>query len=198
MNAIALLLLLLAAAPFWEKPAAEWSDMEIQALMTDSPWAQPASGPASMGPVRVYLATAGPMEKAIEESTRRAKLKAKPGTKQAEDPAEDEYQAWLKENRGKQIVVAVALGNPKAFSDEREIKRMEDGCVMHVGKKKYGLTGHFPPSSSDPVLRLVFPREVQPSDKTVSFDLYLPGVTGPFRVVEFKVKDLMVAGSVEM
>ena len=193
------LLLLMAAAPFWEaRPPEQWSEMELQALLIDSPWAQLVGGPGSMGPVEVYLATAAPMEKAVEERARRAKLKSKPGPPPAEDPSEDEYRSWLMENRDKQIVVAVALGNPKAFSDEREVKRMEDGCVMHVGKKKYGLTGHFPPSSSDPVLRLVFPREVQPTDKTVSFDLYLPGVTGPARLVEFKVKDLIVAGRVEM
>jgi hypothetical protein len=60
------------------------------------------------------------------------------------------------------------------------------------------LTGSFPPSESDPFLRLAFPRQVELSDKTLTFDLYLPGVPAPFRSAEFSLKDMVVAGKLEL
>ena len=71
-------------------------------------------------------------------------------------------------------------------------------CVMIAGRKIWQLVGHFPPSQSDPVLRLVFPREVNPADKSVLFRLYLPGVAFPEREVEFRTRDLMYHGKLEM
>jgi hypothetical protein len=44
------------------------------------------------------------------------------------------------------------------------------------------------------VLRLIFPRKVEASDKTVLFGLYVPGIAFPEREVEFKVKDLFYQG----
>jgi hypothetical protein len=75
---------------------------------------------------------------------------------------------------------------------------MEEESVMLVGQKKYKMVGHFPPTQADPVLRLVFPREVEASDKTVIFRLYLPGVELPDREVEFRTKDLMYHGKLAM
>jgi hypothetical protein len=60
------------------------------------------------------------------------------------------------------------------------------------------MVGHFPPTPSDPVLRLVFPREVQASDKRIVFRLYLPGLDFPDREVEFAVKDLIYHGKLAM
>jgi hypothetical protein len=60
------------------------------------------------------------------------------------------------------------------------------------------MTGHFPPTAGDRFLRLAFPREVQATDKTVVFDLYLPGVPNPYREAEFQVKDMLVNGKLEM
>ena len=48
------------------------------------------------------------------------------------------------------------------------------------------------------MLRLVFPRVVKISDKSVLFRLYLGGLTFPEREVEFRVKDLMYQGKLEM
>jgi hypothetical protein len=145
-------------------------------------------------PVQVYLATAGPMEKAERERARREALK-KPAP---DDPLFEDYRGWVEENRAKQIVLAVAVTKNDVLADEAEIRRMEDECVMHVGKKKYKMTGHFPPSLGDRYLRLAFPREVQATDKSVIFDLYLPGVPIPYREVEFKVKDMVSDGKLEM
>ena len=67
---IALLLsLFLFVDPFWvNKPATEWSEPELLALLTNSPWAQPVDGPGPNAPaVEVYLATAGPMQLAETE-----------------------------------------------------------------------------------------------------------------------------------
>jgi hypothetical protein len=47
-------------------------------------------------------------------------------------------------------------------------------------------------------LRLVFPRAVSAGDKAFSFELYLPSVPGPYRAVEFRLKDLMYKGVLEL
>jgi hypothetical protein len=188
------------ADPFWvSKPPAEWSDPELTALMTDSPWAEAVSGPGANSPsVQVYLATAGPMRLAEKERDRRIQARRKPGPVPPESPEVTEYRLWLEDNQATQIVVAVAIQNSRGFLDEREIQRMEDECVMRAGKKKIKLTGSFPPSENDRYLRLAFPRQVELSDKTLSFDLYLPGVPAPFRSAEFILKDMVVAGKLEL
>jgi len=191
------LLLLSLAAPFWEtKASADWTDAEVVSLLTDSPWAQMvfAPGKNSAPPIQVYLATAAPIEQAERERNLRAARRRPPAAKPVEDQFAEEYRAWLEDNRVTQIVVAVRIANNKGFFDEKEMHSMEEESVMHVGRKKFKMTGHFPPSASDPYLRMAFPREVTASDKTVSFDLSLPGVEMPFRQIEFKVKDLMVGG----
>jgi hypothetical protein len=69
---------------------------------------------------------------------------------------------------------------------------------MRVGRKKYKMTGHFPPTQNDVYLRMAFPRQVLESDKSVVFELYVPGLTPPFRTVEFRVKDMIVKGKLEL
>jgi len=189
--------LFLFAAPFWDSKAPEkWSDDELRALLTDSPWAQMATVPGSSVavPVQVYLATAAPMDRAERERERR---EAK-GHVPVDDPLVADYRSWLEEHRATQVVLAVGVTKTDVLADEHEIRRMENECAMRVGKKKFKMTGHFPPSPRDPYLRLAFPREVQATDKSVVFDLYLPGVPIPYREVEFKVKDLLVNGKLEM
>jgi hypothetical protein len=110
----------------------------------------------------------------------------------------EEYAEWLRENREQQIVLAISAGKSAQMSDEKEIRKMEEQSVMLVGRKKYKMTGHFPPSSGDPYLRIAFPREVTASDKTVTFELYVPGVGIPFRSFEFNVKDMIVKGKLEI
>lgn len=189
--------LFLFAAPFWESKAPEqWSDDQLRALLTDSPWAQMAMAPGSSVavPVQVYLATAATMDQAERESERRASKLHPP----ADDPLVADYRGWLEENRAKQIVLAIGVTKNDVLSDEGEIRRMENECVMRVGKKKFKMTGHFPPSPGDRFLRLAFPREVRAADKSVVFELYLPGVPIPYREAEFKVKDMLVDGKLEM
>jgi hypothetical protein len=189
----------LMAAPFWEsQPPAQWTDAEIQEFLSDSPWAQMAPGPGAAVPVNVRLATAAPIQEADKEQARRIALRRKPGPPSAEDPGATEYRLWLEDNRATQIVVAIRMATNQGLLDDREVRRMEDESVLRVGKKKLKMTGHFPPSASDPYLRLAFPREVQLSDKTLAFDLYLPGVSAPFRTVEFKLKDMQVRGKLEL
>ena len=69
---------------------------------------------------------------------------------------------------------------------------------MTVGGKTYKIEGTFPPTPSDPVLRLVFPRSVKPTDKWLAFRLYLPGQPFPEREAEFHVKDLIYRGKLAM
>jgi len=43
----------------------------------------------------------------------------------------------------------------------------------------------------------VLPRSVAARDKTVTFELYLPGY-GPYHDAEFRVRDMMYKGKLEM
>ena len=198
-----MLLLFLFAVPFWtSQPPAEWSDAQLTALLTNSPWAESVDGPAPTSPpVEVYLATAGPMQLAEKEAGRRVSLRRKPGSAA---PQNTEYNLWMQDNAATQIVLAIRIDNNRGFLDEREVKRMEEETRMRAGKKKIKMTGSFPPTESDPYLRLAFPRQagdaptVELSDKTLYFDLYLPGVPAPFRTAEFKLKDMVSGGKLEL
>jgi hypothetical protein len=59
------------------------------------------------------------------------------------------------------------------------------------------MTGHFPPTASDPVLRLVFPRVLPPSGR-IQFELYLPLASEPYRGVEFRLNELSYRGAPEL
>ena len=176
------------AQPFWEaKPPERWTAQEIEEIRHDSPWAQ------SVGPdpqIVIYLATAAPIEDAEAEARVRARNPL--------DEPDPDYLDYLRENRDTSLVVAVPYSKKGAFSKPEERHRMEEESVMVVGHKTYKMVGHFPPTDADPVLRLVFPREVEVSDKTVVFRLYLPGVELPDREVDFRTKELMYHGKLAM
>ncbi len=181
------LALLLMATPFWEtKAPRQWSDEELETLMTDSPWAQSEI-------VHVFLATAQPMREGEAERRRRYRDPAR-----APDPLEEEYLEFLRENGASHIVLAVRLPRARALDDAAESKRMEEESYLRVGKTRHKMTGHFPPTSSDPYLRLAFPRVVRPTDKNFRFELYLPSVPGAWHEVEFPVKSLSYRGKLEM
>ena len=176
------------AQPFWEaKPPERWTAREIDEMRHDSPWAQ------SVGPdpnVIIYLATAAPIEQAEAEARVRAKNPL--------DEPDPDYLDYLRENRDRCLVVAIPYSAKSALSKPAELHRMENESVMLVGQKKHKMVGHFPPTATDPVLRLVFPREVEASDKAVVFRLYLPGVEFPDREVQFRINELMYHGKLAM
>lgn len=177
-------LLALLAAPFWEtKAPAEWSDSQIDLLMHDSPWAQMAD-PAPA--VQVYLATAHPLREAEAELARRRGK-----------PLNEEYLDYVRQEGGRNLVLAIAFKNFTALEDGEEAHRMEEESIMRIGRQRYKMEGHFPPVPSDPFLRLVFPRAVTEHDKTVTFELYLPGY-GPYHEAEFRVRDMLYKGKLEM
>jgi hypothetical protein len=196
-----LAMLLMLAASFWEtKAPADWTDNELLVLFTNSPWAQMVEASvkdAHGSPVQVYIATAATMQAAEKERARRYIRKGN-GPPAGESPMDTEYRLWLEDNLAKQIVVAVRIPRTKDFDDGAQTKRMEDDTVMRVGHKKFKMTGNFPPTQREPYLRIAFPREVQATDKAVTFELYVPGATPPYRTVEFKVKDMMVNGKLEL
>ncbi len=181
-------LLFFLAQPFWEaRPPDKWTDREIETLLEASPWAE------TVGPdpgVRISLPMAAPMEQA--ESERRARAKK---SLPLLDP---DYLDYIRDNREKVIILAISYETQSAAGSPQENKRMEVESEMKVGRKSYQILGHFPPTTADPVLRLVFPRAVQPTDKQVEFKLYVPGVSFPERGVTFFVKELMVRGKLEM
>jgi hypothetical protein len=191
---------LFAAGDFWvDKAPEKWSDNEVLKLITDSPWAQMVPSPTSGGTgMQLYFATAAPLDQAEHERERRYRLRHPKVGEEAGDVLVEEYRSWLSENRGTQIVVAIGVGQAGAFSGDKETKRMEEESVMKIGRKKYKMTGHFPPSAGDPYLRLAFPRVATTADKTVAFDLYIPGVSMGARAVEFTIKDMIVKGKLEM
>src|SRR5215475_9592959 len=93
---------LLFQAPFWEaKAPADWTEAELIQTFTDSPWAQPLSGPANAPQVSAFFSTAAPIEQAELERDRRFKKKR---PQPQPDLMAEEYRAWLAENRATQIV----------------------------------------------------------------------------------------------
>jgi hypothetical protein len=181
-------LLFLLAQPFWEaRPPEQWSEAEIGVMRSSSPWVQTV-GPAPN--LRVWLATAEPVEEAEAEARLR--------TRHTEKEPDPDYAAYVTENRADAFVLAIEYPTLKDLGHAEEDRRMEQECQMIVGRKTYAIIGHFPPTPSDPVLRLVFPRMVKPSDKTVAFRLYLAGLDFPERELEFRVKDLLYHGKLAM
>jgi hypothetical protein len=190
MRALVTLLFFLAQ-PFWEvKPPEEWTFAEIGILRSNSPWAQRV-GPAQ--PVLMYLATAAPIEEAESELRVRSKSPAR--------ELDPDYAAYIVRSRDQNLVLAIPY-SPASLAKlgrAEEQRKLEEESVMLIGRgRRYKMVGHFPPTPSDPILRLVFPREVRPTDKTVVFRVYLPGVDFPDREIEFPVKDLMYRGKLEM
>jgi hypothetical protein len=190
-----LLLLLLFATPFWEAhPPAQWTEAQVRTILTDSPWVQEV-GPNPMA--QAVLATARPVEEAEAELARRGMKNPLTGADPSQRPDVD-YLDYVKQHREDSIVLAIPYPNLGALGEAEEQKRLEHESVMRVGRKQYRLVGHFPPTPSDPVLRLIFPRVAVASDRTVSFDLYLPGISQPARMLEFRIRDLMYHGKLEM
>jgi hypothetical protein len=190
---VIVLLWALFAAPYWEsKTPREWSDRELSDMLNNSPWARAATaeGILPVEGVQTYLASALPMREAEAERVRRGRMTKPPETA--------EFDQFLKDRAGESIVLTVSFPDPNRLADGAESKRMEEECVMKVGRKKYKMTGHFPPTPSDPYLRLVFPRGIKPADKTIEFELYLPGVTPPYRTAQYVIKELMYRGKLEL
>lgn len=184
------------AAPFWEaKAPRDWTDAEIARLLSDSPWARAAiaQGIVSSLGIQTYLASALPVQEAEAEVKRRRQIRNRPG------PVEtDEYLEFLKEQHGDSIVLTVRFPDPTALANGDEVRRMEEECYLQIGRKKYKMTGHFPPTAEDPYLRLVFPRVIGPKDKRIEFNLYLPGAPEPYRLAEYVIAELMYKGKLEI
>ena len=192
-----LALLLLAGAPFWEaKPPAEWTDQELAWLLESSPWVKtlaPRVSIENLSGLKAHLATARPMRDAEQEYQRRL-AKRRP----ADAPEDMEFEEFLAQNEGRYIVLAIRLPNPKAFGNAKEIARMEEQSFLQVERERYKMAGHLPPSGSDPLLRLVFPRPSVSAAGSLAFDVYVPSAPSPYRAMEFWVKDLAYKGKPEM
>jgi hypothetical protein len=187
MHALPFLLALYAA--FWEvKAPQEWTQQELQKLFEDSPWAQvvTSGGGLPVPSIQMYVATAPPMRLAEAEFARRHKIIA--------DVLKLEYETFLRENPGKYIVLAVYMPDQSPMAAAGEARTMEEESRMRAGRKSLKITGHFPPSSTDPYLRLVFPRVDLSKEKNLVFEIYVPGVPNPYRTAEFRVRDMRFQG----
>ena len=199
---------LLLAQAFWQtQPPTAWNDIELAQFLADSPWAQMAAAAGKVGSapvIQVYLATAEPIAKAVAERTRRVALRRHIDPKSAaSQPLEEEFAAWFADNRAEHVIVAARVGNNNAFLSESETQRMQQECTMDLGHVQVKLSGYFPPTTSDPYLYLAFPREgaaalTPTSGKTITFNLYFPGVSAPFRTLQFKIKDMLVDGKLAL
>jgi hypothetical protein len=175
------------APPFWQvRPPERWTDLEIEQMLGDSPWAQRV-GPTE---VVVYLATAAPIEEAEAEERRR-------GYAAAPQPDFD-YSDYVRQRREEILSVAIPYSPRRSFGTADQQARMEAESEMKIGRKSYKILGNFPPTQNDPVLRLIFPRKIEATDKTVLFRLYLPGIAFPEREVEFRIKDLFYQGKLQI
>ncbi len=193
MHALGIFLLL--AGSYWQtKQPSQWTDEELRQFLTDSPWAQMAEASRGMpgaSAVAAFLATAKPVRLAEKELRRRFRNRPEEG------PLELEYREFLEQNDGKVIILALRLPNPDALGDAAESRRMEEETVLHIGRRKYKISGSFPPAGDDPYLRLVFPRDLHPDDKRLVFEIYVPSASAPYRNVEFALKDLLWEGNAE-
>lgn len=190
MHLILSLLLFFQAAetPFWEtKKPAEWSDEQIETLMSQSPW----GAPTTIGNTIAFLASARPLREAENELFRRRELN---GEVKAE---EEDYHAYITQNPGKHIVVAVRMASNNHLFNAKELKSMEKECFLRSGKQKIKAVGHFPPTPTDPYLRILFPRIALTGMKVLSVGLYLPGIHKPFQDVEFWLSDMTYHGQLE-
>ncbi|MEO8597550.1 MAG: hypothetical protein ABI759_29800 [Candidatus Solibacter sp.] len=191
MHALIPLLFFFLVQPFWEtRPPEAWTDAQIQTLLHESPWAQQTQ---QFPQATVYLATAAPIEHA--EAELRLRLKKNPHPMPEPDP---DYLEYLSAHRDENLVLAIAYPTLAGLGNATESKRMEEESIMLIGRKSYPMVGHFPPTPSDPVLRMIFPRAVKNTDKTVLFRLYLGGLNFPEREVEFRIKDLLYQGKLEL
>ena len=193
----------LLAVPFWEStPPVEWSEEQLILLLNNSPWAQTVGDGVGRAtrlpspPVLMYLASATPLRQAEEELIRR-RYKQQPDLHAAIVDAREEYQAYLAEQVGKVIVVAIPLA-ANALADAGETKRMESESLLRVGKRKVKSTGHFPPTPADPILRLIFPKDLPEGTKEFTVEVYLPSIPAPYRSATFRVKDLVYRGQPDL
>jgi hypothetical protein len=122
------------------------------------------------------------------------------GTRRQDAPLgiDEDYRQFLRSDSARHIVLAISGSTAEGMANGDETRQMEKECVMKLGRKKYKMTGHFPPSSGDPYLRLIFPRMVVDSDKEVVFEVYVPGAVPPYREAFFKVRDLFYQGKLQM
>jgi len=195
MHVLALLLL---AAPFWEVKAPEqWTAAELESLLTDSPWAQMADAgrhTPNSPPVRVYIASAKPIRLAEHQ----VRIRTRSSRERTESLLEQEYREFVEQNEGKHIIVAVQVNSPHALDDAEESRRMEQETVLKIGKRKYKMTGHFPPSALDPYVRIVFPRDIRPEDRKMELQIYVPSLPSPYREVEFSLREMLYKGEREL
>jgi hypothetical protein len=179
-------LLFLLAEPFWQsRPPAQWTPAELESMFRASPWSQTDK-------IRVYFATAKPMRDAETELRRR-------NGGNPEFDRDSDYEEFLREHGAESIVIAVQQSDQTGLLIPEEMARLEKDCQIRSGKRLLKLTAVFPPTNSDPMLRLVFPRDLDPKADKVRLELYIPALDGKaWRTFEFNIKPMLVDGKLEI
>jgi hypothetical protein len=179
-------LLFLLAEPFWLQPAKQWSDAELDGIFKASPWTQTDG-------ITVFFATAKPLRDAEYELRRRR------GDASDEFGHDSDFDEFLKTRGAQSIVIAIRQADQTGLLVPEEMKRLERECRIRSGKKILKLEGLFPPTPGDPLLRLVFPRDLDPKAGKIRLELYIPALDGKaWRTFEFSLKTMQVNGKLEI
>ena len=194
------LLAVLTAAPYWESTEVkDWNEEQLIDFFNNSPWAQPAEAVASTGSkdgLSTFLATSVPMQLA-ELEMRRRRIRKVAGVDVVADPAWEEFREFLERDRGKYIVLAVAIP-ANATLEATGMAMMENQSIMKIGKQKVKMSGYFPPSPTDGYTRMIFPRGNAADAKEIVFELYVPGTGMPNRMAIYSRKAMNYRGRLEM
>src|SRR5258708_18388174 len=97
-------------------------------MLTDSPWARPATaeGIVRVPGVQTYLASALPMQEAEAEAIRRGRMTL--------SPESEDFREFLKKQKGESIVLTVAFPDPDRLADGKEARLMQEEGVLKVGR----------------------------------------------------------------
>ena len=162
------------------------SDADLDGIFKISPWAQTDG-------ITVFFATAQPMRDAEYELRRRR------GQANIEFDHDSDFDEFLKTRGAQSIVIAVRQTDQTGLLVPEEMKRLERDSRIRSGKKILKLEGLFPPTPGDSLLRLVFPRDLDPKADKIRLELYIPALDGKaWRTFEFSLKAMQVNGKLEI
>lgn len=182
----------LAADAWWnQKPPEAWSVEEVREILESSPWARTLEVKGG-GTIRVHLASALPMR---EAEKRERTFDRRTG---APDGSFAEYLAMIEEGKYLVLAVRVPADAREAFSDAGRVSDLQKDSRLRAGKKSHPLVTFFPPSSSDPYLRLVFDRPTSiEKEKSLDIEFVVPGISDPYRRASFYTKELRYRDRIE-
>ncbi len=214
---------LLFAKKAWEKPFSEWSQKDVQGVLTDSPWADEYNRTRNLGgrgsgiggekeifdKVTVRFFSALPIRRAYYRAI--LLMNDYNNLPKEQQTQLESRVAPLLTPAGDQIVVqAEVTSNDRELiiRIDRHLATMttdlikQDVTLISDRLGRIQITGYTPPSNQAPGAKFMFPREIDgqpvvaPEDKEVKFEWYLPEIGKV--VIRQKVKDMEYEGRLEI